>query len=247
MASPSGNLTLTRHDNIMLLTLHRAPENRINKSFAQEIILALRSAESQLHASSRTAGGGALLTRGIDAKFFSTGIDEREAAADPHASADGFLPLLATLMDFSYPTVALVTGHCFGGAAQLALAHDYRVMNARRGWFCLPPVDLGYHFDGIGALPRLKLSPRVARKMLLEAHRWGGDEALADGVVDEVAEPEAMLEAGLAAARRVAPRGKAGVYALHRSELYGEAAEALRRISYVHGRATRRQGGGAKI
>ena len=245
MASPSENLTHTRHDNVMLLTLHRAPENRITKSFAQEIILALRSAESQLSASG-SPDGGALITRGIDAKFFSTGIDEREAAADPHASTDGFLPLLAALMDFAYPTVALVTGHCFGGAAQLALAHDRRVMNARRGWFCLPPVDLGYHFDGIGALPRAKLAPRVARKMLLEAHRWGGIEALEDGVVDEVAEPEAMLEVAMAAARRLAPRGKAGVYALHRNELYGEAAEALRRRSYVHGRATRRQGG-AKI
>jgi enoyl-CoA hydratase/carnithine racemase len=242
MASLSKDLTLTRHDNVMLLTLHRAPENRITKAYAQEIILALRSAESQLSASG-SPDGGALITQGIDAKFFSTGIDEREAAADPHASADGLLPLLAALLDFAYPTVALVTGHCFGGAVQLALAHDYRVMNARRGWFCLPPVELGYHFDGIGALPRLKLAPRAARKMLLEAHRWGGREALEDGVVDEVAEPGDMLEAAMGLARRVAPKGKMGVYALHRNELYGEAAEALRRLSYVHGRATRRQGG----
>jgi enoyl-CoA hydratase/carnithine racemase len=240
----SENFALARHDNIMVLTLHRAPENRMTKAFAQELILALRAAESQL---STSTTGGALLTRGADAKFFSTGIDEAEAARDPHASADGFLPLLAAVLDFAYPTVALVTGHCFGGAVQLALAHDYRVMNARRGWFCLPPVDLGYHFDGIGALPRLKLAPRVARKMLLEAHRWGGQEALADGVVDEVAEPEGMLEAGMAAARRLAPRGKAGVYALHRNELYGEAAEAVRKISYVHGKATRRKGLAAKI
>jgi enoyl-CoA hydratase/carnithine racemase len=242
MASPSSNFTLTRHDNIMLLTLHRPPENRITVSFAQELILALRSAESQLSASSATSGG-ALVTRGLDAKFFSTGIDEREAAADPHAFADGMRPLLAALMDFAYPTIALVTGHCFGGAVQLALAHDYRIMNARRGWFCLPPVDLGYHFDGIGALPRLKLTPRVARKMLLEAHRWSGKEALEDGVVDEVAEPGEMLEVAMAAARRLAPRGKAGVYALHRNELYGEMAEALKRLAHEHGTATRRQGG----
>lgn len=38
-----------------------------------------------------------------------------------------------------------------------------------------PPVDLGLHFDGIGALPRMKLRPEIARKMLLEAHKWTGE------------------------------------------------------------------------
>jgi hypothetical protein len=36
----------------------------------------------------------------------------------------------------------------------------------------MPPVNLGLHFDGIGSLPRLKLRPQIARKMLLEAHKW---------------------------------------------------------------------------
>ena len=118
--------------------------------------------------------------------------------------------MLHTILDFPYPTIALITGHSFGGACPFALAHDYRVMNSRRGFFSMPPVDLGLHFDGIGSLPRLKLGPHVARKMLLEAHKWTGKEALDDGIVDAIAEPENMFDVALELARKWAPKAKMG-------------------------------------
>jgi enoyl-CoA hydratase/carnithine racemase len=74
----------------------------------------------------------------------------------------------------------------------------------------MPPVNLGLHFDGIGSLPRLKLRPQIARKMLLEAHKWTGKEALEDGIVDAIAEPERMLHAALELGNKVAPKAKMG-------------------------------------
>lgn len=146
--------------------------------------------------------------------------------------------LLATLLSYPFPTIALLTGHTFGGACPFALAHDYRIMNASRGFFSMPPVNLGLHFPGIGALPRLKLRPQVARKMLLEAHKWTGKEALEDGIVDQLAAPGQMLDVALSRARDVQGRAKMGVYSLLRNELWGEAAEKIRAICYVHGRNT---------
>lgn len=110
---------------------------------------------------------------------------------------DHFRKLLATIMGFPYPTIALLTGHTFGGACPLALAHDYRIMNSRRGFISMPPVNLGLSFPGIGSSPRLKLHPQVARKMLLEAHKWTSKETFEDGIVDAVAEPGEMLEVAL--------------------------------------------------
>ncbi len=118
--------------------------------------------------------------------------------------------LVHTVLDFPFPTIALLTGHTFGGACPFALAHDYRIMNSKRGFFSMPPVNLGLHFDGIGSLPRLKLRPDIAAKMLLEAHRWTGKEALADGIVHAVAEPEQMLDAALEMGRKWAPKAKMG-------------------------------------
>lgn len=102
----------------------------------------------------------------------------------------------------------------------------------------MPPVNLGLHFEGIGALPRLKLRPQIARKMLLEAHKWTGSEALVDGIVDEVAAPDVMEKVAIERAEGLAGRATMGVYALLRAELWGEALEKLKRISYVHGRRT---------
>lgn len=102
----------------------------------------------------------------------------------------------------------------------------------------MPPVDLGLSFPGIGTLPRLKLRPVIARKMLLQAHRWKAEEALTDEVVDVVARPEALLSTALEIATRWRDKGKAGVYGILREELYGEAIRSFRNLSYVHARNT---------
>ncbi|EMC94627.1 hypothetical protein BAUCODRAFT_25784 [Baudoinia panamericana UAMH 10762] len=223
------DLALDRHDgNIFVVTLRKAPENRLNSAYCQKLINAYNTVRRLLGTDSE----GAVITKGNDAKFWCTGLELDEADTNPHANSEGFFPLLATLVDFPFPTIACITGHTFGGAGPFALSHDYRVMNSKRGFFSMPPVNLGLHFPGIGALIRLKLHPKVARKMLLEAHRWTGEEALKDGIVDAIAEPANMFDEALMIARQWAPKAKMGVYSLLRNELYGEAGKAFREISY---------------
>ncbi|KAJ5539724.1 hypothetical protein N7513_008056 [Penicillium frequentans] len=228
------NLSLERHGNVFVLTMQKPPENRLNSWYCQEMIRAYRTVEKLLGPDSE----GAVITRGNDAKFWCTGLELDEADKNPFANTDGFYPLIHTILDFPFPTIALLTGHTFGGACPLALAHDYRIMNSRRGFISMPPVNLGLHFEGIGSLPRLKLRPQVARKMLLEAHKWTAQEALQDGIVDAIAEPDRMLDEALEIAAKWAPKAKMGVYALLRQELWGEAIKKFQRISYVHSRMT---------
>ena len=102
-------------------------------------------------------------------------------------------------------------------------------------------MDLGLHFDGIGALPRLKLRPQIARQMLLEAHKWTGKTAYEAGIVDAITTPDKMQEDAIQLAERFAPKAKMGVYGVLRLELCGEAAEKLKSIRYVHSRMTGRQ------
>jgi enoyl-CoA hydratase/carnithine racemase len=149
--------------------------------------------------------------------------------------------LLHTILDFPFPTIALITGHVFGGACLLAMAHDYRVMNSSRGFFQMPPVNLGLHHPGMGSLLRAKLSPSVRRKVLLEAHRYTATEALHDGIVDAAAPPDEMFDVAMGLARQWKGKAKMGVYGVLRDELVGEAAKAYRDISYVHSRVTTRE------
>ncbi|KAK5126628.1 hypothetical protein LTR85_009562 [Meristemomyces frigidus] len=230
-----SDLALDRYDgNIFVITMRKAPENRLNSAYAQKLIGAFNTVRKILGPDS----DGAVITKGNDTKFWCTGLELDESDSNPFANSEGFFPLLATIVDFPFPTIALITGHTFGGAGPFALSHDYRVMNSQRGYFSMPPINLGLHFPGIGTLPRLKLQPQVARKMLLEAHRWTGKEALEDGIVDAVAEPEKMFDAAMELARKWAPKAKMGVYSVLRNELYGEAGKAFREISYVHGKST---------
>lgn len=93
----------------------------------------------------------------------------------------------------------------------------------------------------MGTLLRTKLTPKIARKMLLEAHRWTGEEAFKDGLVDAIAPPDKMLEVALDLAKKWAPKAEAGVYGVLRAELYGEANRAFQAISYVHSKMTDRK------
>lgn len=126
-------ISLDRRDSIFIITLHRGQENRLNTTICNEIIKAF-------HYIQRTLGPdaeGAVITRGHDAKFWCTGVDQDERDTNPYANSDGFFPMIRTILDFPYPTVALLTGHTFGGACPFALSHDYRVMNSERGFISM--------------------------------------------------------------------------------------------------------------
>ncbi|KAH8649554.1 ClpP/crotonase-like domain-containing protein [Ilyonectria robusta] len=177
--------------------------------------------------------GGAVVITSFSPKFWSTGLDVNEHHRNPGSHAEGFYPLVAKILSYPFPVVAMITGHTFGGASLVALACDYRFMNSRRGFLSLPSINLGVYFPGIGMLPRLKLRPHIARKMLMEGFRWTSREALEDWIVDEIAEPDVMLDRAIAVAQEHAPKASANVYALLRSELYGKAFDAFERLSHI--------------
>lgn len=114
-------------------------------------------------------------------------------------------------------------------------------MNSQRGFWSMPPVNLGLHFNGIGSLLRAKLNPTVARKVLLEAHKFTGQDALQAGIVDEIAAPREMLDRALSLAERIKDKSKMGVFALLRLELYGFAFRELQSVSHVHSQEVSKQ------
>lgn len=105
----------------------------------------------------------------------------------------------------------------------------------------MPPVNAGLHHEGMGTLIRSKLSSKVARKVLLEAHKYTGREALEDSIVDEISEPERMLDVAVEWAKKRKSKSKMGVYGSLRNELVGSATEAYAKNSYVHRKETAKE------
>jgi enoyl-CoA hydratase/carnithine racemase len=114
-------------------------------------------------------------------------------------------------------------------------------MNSKRGYFQMPPVNLGLHHPGMGSLLRAKLSPQVRRKVLLEAHKYTAIEAEKDGIIDVAVAPEQMSDVAVEFARKWKSKAKMGVYGLLRNEIVGEATAAYQAVSYVHHRPTSRE------
>ena len=87
-----------------------------------------------------------------------------------------------------WPTIALVDGPALGGGCELALACDFRIASPR-AVFAQPEPSLGI-IAGAGAnwrLPQL-VGLATARRMLYAGARLDAAEALAAGLVDEVAD-----------------------------------------------------------
>jgi enoyl-CoA hydratase/carnithine racemase len=110
----------------------------------------------------------------------------------------------------------------------LSLAHDHRVMRADRGFWCLPEVDIGLPFAaGMSALIRARLTPQAAHEAMITGRRYGGGDALAAGIVDQVADEGQVRESALELARPLAAKAGSNLAAI-RTGMYGPVLDALR-------------------
>ncbi|HEY3725296.1 MAG TPA: enoyl-CoA hydratase/isomerase family protein [Acidimicrobiia bacterium] len=146
-----------------------------------------------------TVASGKHYSNGFDLTFLgSLEMDALQAFMHRTSAALGRILVLPV------PTVAAINGHAFGIGALLALAHDQRVQNEQRGWFCLPEIDLGMRFNPFQlGLVTGKLSRPTAAEAVLSGRRYDGPSSLAAGIVDAVAAPDDLVgtASGLAEAR----------------------------------------------
>jgi enoyl-CoA hydratase/carnithine racemase len=163
-------------------------------------------------------------------KFFSNGLDLDYMTAHP-ADAEATLArvhrLLGRVLGLEVPTVAALNGHTFAAGAMLALAFDDAVMRDDRGYFCLPEADLGIPFTpGMSALITSRLSPPVAHRAMVTGHRFTASEALAGGIVSEVAPEGEVLERAVARAEALAGKPREALAAIKRG-MYGAVLDLL--------------------
>jgi Delta3-Delta2-enoyl-CoA isomerase len=165
-------------------------------------------------------------------KIFSNGLDlEWLREQDDRRFVDYVIAvheLFAKLIELPVPTVAAIQGHAFAAGGMLTLAHDFRVMRADRGFFCLPEVDLGIPFTvGMTSLVRSRLTTRTAVEAMTTARRYGGTDAQAAGIVDLAVAEEQVLPTAVKYAAELAP--KAGpALGLIKQRLFAPTVAALR-------------------
>lgn len=182
-------------------------------------------------------GPAALVTTAVG-KFYSTGLDTKWIGANiegVNAYVTRVQALFARILTFPMATVAAVPGHVFGGGAILVTAHDHVVMREDRGFFCLPGITIGASYaPGSLELLAARLPARAAHSALVSGRRYGGVEALAHGLVDEIAPEEDVLVKAVEHARGlVSTRGRTLGEIKH--SLYPDVVASLRTpVTNIH-------------
>ena len=217
--------TLTRTGDVFVLDIGDT-ENRFHPDWLAAVDDALTEVEK--------ADGPKALVTSATGKFWSNGLDldwlgqHADAFQSYVASVQG---LLARVLALPVPTVAVLQGHVFAAGAMLALAHDFRVMRADRGYFCLPEVDIHIPFTpGMSALIQARLAPQVAHEAMTTGRRYGGVDAAAAGIVDEIAAEGAVLEAAMARAAGLAGKASPTLGTI-KARMYAPAVTLLREAS----------------
>ena len=210
-------LDLKKKTDVWVLTMTNGAHDN---TFNDEVIKGYHTILDEIE---NTEENAALIITSDHPKTWNTGIDQAwfaELNAEDkkrYIKTTSLLFLRMALLNL--PTVACITGNCYGAGAMMATAMDFRIMRADRGRFCFPEVDVKVPFDKIAiGLLRLIPNPQALKELVLTGVAWGGEQCLEKGVVDAVHPPELLTEKTIELARMLAQKDRQ-TYALLKRDL----------------------------
>lgn len=199
------NIIVEKNNSTLLVTINRERAlNALNK----ETIAELQSAFDEYQSDSAIR---CVIVTGAGSKSFVAGADiaelsELDQEGGETLSRNG-LKLMQTIQDFPWPVIAAINGFALGGGCELALACDIRLAStkARLGQ---PEVSLGL-IPGYGGTQRLAriVGRGKAMQLILSGATIRADEAYRIGLVDEICEPEELMDKAQAMADEIASKG----------------------------------------
>ncbi|HST83711.1 MAG TPA: enoyl-CoA hydratase/isomerase family protein [Kineosporiaceae bacterium] len=169
-----------------IVTLHR-PD--VRNAIDAEMVTSLHAICAELEGRPRPM----ILTGGTE--IFAGGADI--AQLRERTAVDALAGINSTIFDriaaLPMPTVAAVAGPAIGGGAELAYACDFRIVTPTVR-FANPEAQLGI-MAAAGACWRLQelVGEPLAKEVLLAGRSIDAQLALARGLANEIAEPEALL------------------------------------------------------
>ena len=175
------------------------------------------------------------IVTGAGDRFFSAGWDLKAAADGDPVDGDygrGGFGGMQELPDLNKPLIAAVNGMAVGGGWELALSCDL-IIAARTATFALPEIRAGTLADAASIKLPKRIPYHVAMELLLTGRSMDADEAHRWGMVNEIVEPDALLERAWDIARHLAdgpPLVFAAIKEVVREAEALRAQEALRRV-----------------
>jgi enoyl-CoA hydratase/carnithine racemase len=174
----------TDHGDIREIRLARAPVNALDPALCAALVDAIRGAVADGVGGIVLAGGPKVFSAGLDVPFL-LGLPDRAALT---AAWEQFFAAARELAACPLPVVAAIAGHAPAGGCVLALCCDYRVMASGPFRIGLNETQVGLVApDGIQRLMRRAVGPHRAERLLVTGELVESEQALAIGLVDELA------------------------------------------------------------
>jgi enoyl-CoA hydratase len=150
-----------------------------------------------------------LIVSGVGGRAFSAGsdinaLDDLGQPWEQRNRADYDRDYVAPLLGLRKPAVAAIDGYCLGGGLEAAMACDIRVATTRSK-FGAPEVRRGWHAGSgnTSILPRL-IGYGNAARWILTGDIFDAAEAHRVGLVQDLTEPDALMDKVGEIARRLA-------------------------------------------
>lgn len=214
-------IEIERHDEVTVVRLVHGKANAID--------VALFSALAARLEEERGSAARAIVLTG-HGSMFSAGVDLLQVLDGGPNYVRSFIGVLHTTLEtvftFDKPIVAAINGHAIAGGCVLACAADHRIMSGGR--IGIPELLVGVPFPTL-ALEVMRSAVGAER---LGALAFGGAtytpaEALAQQLVDALVEPAELMDAAIAAARRLGALAPEA-FALTKRQLRAQALDRVR-------------------
>lgn len=220
-----AGIEVTLHQGLARLNLNKARGNALDAPVLAE----MRAALAELGRD--PAVHGLLLSSG-HAKLFSPGLDLVALTDYDRNAMLAFLELFDTVVTelyaFPRPVGAALAGSALAGGCILALCADLRVMAESGAVIGLNEAKVGVALPfGVTRLLAASVSPRELTRMALQARNYNPAEALAAGLVDQLAPPAGVIPATEALLRELLDR-EPGALSLTKAWLRAPVIEAMR-------------------
>jgi enoyl-CoA hydratase len=206
--------TMTEFSTILTESHNRTGLVRLNRPKALNALNPTMTGElmDALQAFDRDESIGAMVITGDD-RAFAAGADIKAMAG---ASAVEMLQrddiaIFDQIQELRKPVIAAVSGWCLGGGNELALSCDM-IVASETARFGQPEINLGV-IPGAGGTQRLAraIGKALTMEMVLNNRTLTAEEALAYGLVNQVAPIEHYLDEALELAGEIAARAPLAV------------------------------------
>jgi len=221
----SGVLLREQRGHIGIITFNRpAQHNALSPELLGKLceVLADWAANGEVRVVVLTGAGDKAFSAGYDINAIATvGPEHKVQTATKRGNNEPqqtpFEQGLAAVKNFPYPTIAMLNGHCFGGALHMALCCDMRIA-ADHIAMAMPPAKLGlvYGAEGLSQFIEV-LGSAKAREMFFTGRTYKGEQIAEMGLAGQLVSAEALESTVLTLAEDIARNAPLALRGIKRS------------------------------